>query len=129
MMDKSVADAFSRFPDDIRDELTFIRNLIIETAEGTPDTGNIVETLKWGQPSYLTERPKSGTTIRLGMSKDNCPAMFVHCQTSLITEYRLMFEDLFDFDGNRAMILKDPASEQKDALAFCIARALTYHQR
>ena len=31
--------------------------------------GEITETLRWGQPSYITSKPKSGTTIRTGLHR------------------------------------------------------------
>jgi hypothetical protein len=128
-LEGNVAEAFAAFPDRVRSNLFHIRSLIFQVASDTAGVGEIRETLKWGQPSYLTVGPKSGTTIRLGMSRDHRPALFVHCQTSLISEFRDMFEDRFDFEGNRGLILRRGAVEQAHALACCVAQALTYHQR
>ena len=36
---------------------------------------------------------------------------------------------VFNFDGNRALIFSLGSTVPKDALAFCIAAALTYHLR
>jgi hypothetical protein len=73
-----------------------LRRLILETAVETDGAGKIVETLKWGQPSYLTEKPKSGTTIRI--AKDGSElgdiALYVSCSTSLVSEWRGLFPDL-----------------------------------
>jgi hypothetical protein len=35
----------------------------------TPGVGALHETLKWGQPAYLTPETRSGTTLRLGVPK------------------------------------------------------------
>jgi len=129
VMEESVARAFAEFPDDIYAKLFDVRSLVFQTATETAGVGEVVETLKWGQPSYLTERPKSGTTIRFGVSKDDRPALFFHCQTSLISEFRDIYDGQFDFEGNRCLILRDDADDQQDALEYCISQALTYHLR
>ena len=128
-MDENVARAFADFQDDIRATLLDVRDLVFQTATDTSGVGKVVETLKWGQPSYLTARPKSGTTIRFGLSKDDRPALFFHCQTSLISEFRDIHDGHFDFEGNRCLILRDTVDEQRGALEHCISQALTYHLR
>ena len=87
-MPADVAGAFEALSDDALPRLLSIRDLIFKVAADTDGVGEIVETLKWGQPSYLTVRPKSGSTVRLGVSKDGRPALFCHCQTTLVREYR-----------------------------------------
>jgi hypothetical protein len=56
---------FAQYPDQVRERLLALRDLIFDTASHTKGVGEIEETLKWGQPSYLTIKPKSGTTIRI----------------------------------------------------------------
>ncbi len=56
---------FERYPADIRERLLTIRSLIAETATQRDDIGELEETMKWGQASYLTKRPKTGTTLRI----------------------------------------------------------------
>ena len=60
-----VGKVFATYPAPARKLLLAIRAMLYETAESLPEAGRITETLKWGEPAYLTERPKSGTTIRL----------------------------------------------------------------
>lgn len=128
-MPADVAGAFERLSDDALPRLLAIRDLIFKVAADTDGVGEIVETLKWGQPSYLTVRPKSGSTVRLGVSKDGRPALFCHCQTTLVQQYRDLYEADFDFEGNRAVILKDDSSLPVAELEHCLALALTYHRR
>ena len=45
--------------------LMTLRALIFDVAAKTDGVGALDETLKWGEPAYLT-RSKSGSTIRLG---------------------------------------------------------------
>jgi len=91
----------------------------------------LVECLKWGQPAYLTERPKSGSTIRLGGFKRNDPryALYVHCQSGLIGLFRDHYEDLFSFEGNRAVVFDPDNLAPLEPLKHCIRMALTYHLR
>ncbi|MCR9135261.1 MAG: DUF1801 domain-containing protein [Alphaproteobacteria bacterium] len=123
---KAVFDAMS---EDVRPVLLEMRDLVFDTAMKTDETGELVETLKWGQPSYLTVRPKSGSTIRLGISKSGRPALFCHCQTSLVSQFQELYPQLFDFEGNRAMVIRDDIGLPRDELSHCIALALTYHKR
>ncbi|MDJ0628106.1 MAG: DUF1801 domain-containing protein [Rhodobacter sp.] len=92
-------------------------------------TAPLTETLKWGEPAYLTDRCRTGTTIRLGCVKGpERAAVLFHCRTTLIAEFRDQFGDVFEFEGSRALILPHEADFDPDALAICIARALTYHR-
>ena len=52
----------SGYPAALRDALLELRALILEVALETEAVGRLEETLKWGQPSYLTPATKSGTT-------------------------------------------------------------------
>lgn len=124
-----VKTVFENFADSVRPQLLDLRELVFEIAAKTDAAGEIVEALKWGQPSYLTVRPKSGSTIRLGVGKSGRPALFCHCQTSLISEFRDIYPKTFDFEGNRALVLKEGGALPKAELAHCIALALTYHRR
>lgn len=94
------------------------------------DAGELTETLKWGQPAYLTEVSKAGTTIRLGRHKGypDCAAMFVNCQTTLVDEFRSLFDDDLHFEGNRAVLIP-LAGKLPEALGSCVRLALTYHRR
>ena len=122
--------AFDAFSQEVNAQLLNIRAMIFDVAAGNPSIGAIQETLKWGQPSYLTHAPKSGTTIRLGVDKatDN-PTIFVHCQTNLLARYRTFYPDTFDFSSNRALIIKSPVEDVEAELRHSIGLALTYHEK
>jgi hypothetical protein len=111
------------------ERLAQLRALIFETAAATPGVGVLSETLKWGEPAYLTEASKSGSTIRLGVAKDGRCALYLNCKTTLVEEYRAAFSDVLGFEGNRAVLLDAQAALPRDALAQVIAMALTYHRR
>ena len=127
--DDAVESVFQSYPQAVRKSLLAVRELIFATAGETPGAGTIVECLKWGQPSYLTTAPKSGSTIRIDAVK-NDPSkygMYVHCRTSLVSTFRDIYEDRLTFQGNRALLMScdDPIPENE--LRHCIALALTYH--
>ena len=124
-----VAAAYRSFPPAARRYLERIRALIFETAAALDGVGPITETLKWGEPAYLTERSRSGTTVRLGWKAarpQEC-ALLVHCQTTLVDTWRSLFPELI-FDGNRALRLPLDEPLPEPALRRCIEMALTYHR-
>ncbi len=129
--DSAVQAVFDAYPADIRDRLLHLRSLILETAEATDSVGELQETLKWGQPSYLTLKPKSGSTIRIDQVKGEPGryALYCHCQTSLIEDFRRLYPDDFRFEGKRAMLFDAADKLDEEALRHCIALALTYHAR
>ncbi len=105
-----------------------IRELIFEIAESNPEIGEIEETLKWGEPSYIPSKTKSGTTIRIDHKADKEEnGIFVHCQTSLIDDFRSQYEDRFKFDGNRGIIFSESEEIPLAELKGFIKAALTYH--
>lgn len=126
-----IAEALQRYSEPVRLRLLQVRDLIFAVAAETDGVGPLTETLKWGEPAYLTEASKSGTTIRLGVSKaapDRC-AVFVNCQTSLISGFRTHFAADFAYEGNRALIIPAAVDLPREPLALCIQAALTYHRQ
>ena len=126
----TIARAFEAYPPAMRRRLLALRQLIFETAAATEGVGPLDETLKWGEPAYVTSQSKSGSTIRIDWKK-KAPsqyAMYFNCQTSLIETFRSLFPHDFRFEGNRAIVFGEADEVPQDALAFCIAAALTYHR-
>jgi hypothetical protein len=127
--DPAVAAVFEAYPPELKGRLLRLRALIFETAAETDGVGALEETLKWGQPSYLTPETKAGSTIRIDKLKsdDGRTAMFFHCQTPLVDTFRDMFRDDLAFEGNRAIVFDGEEELPEEALRHCIAMALTYH--
>ena len=125
--DKAVETAFATFAEAERSNLLTLREMIFDVAANIPEVGPLQECLKWGQPSYLTATSKSGTTIRLGTPKTGGVALFVHCQTKLISDFRATFPDAFIYEGNRAIVFKGNEIKNDDLLNLFIGQALTYH--
>jgi len=125
--DPNVERAFAAFPEDIRARLMTIREMIFEVADAE-QVGALEETLKWGQPAYLTPETKAGSTIRLGQNKADEPAVFTHCQTTIVSDFRQAFPDTFEYEENRALYPGTADSSKDEALAMFVKSALTYHR-
>ena len=124
-----VAAVFDTYPKNIKSKLMFLRQLIFNVASRTDGVGELEETLKWGQPSYLTTQTKSGSLVRIDQikSEEGKYAMYFHCQTTLIDTFKEIYRGQFEFGGNRSIIFdvkdKVPVAE----LSHCVSMALTYH--
>ena len=127
-MNPAVAAVLESYPPALRERLMRLRSLILDTAAATDGVGPLEETLKWGQVSYLTSASGSGTTVRIDRDKrTGRPAIYVHCQTNLLSRYRALYPDAFGYDGDRGVVVGDTPDEA--ALKHIIALALTYHAR
>lgn len=126
-----VAQVFKTYPKQIRKRLMFVRRLIFETAAKTEGVGEVEETLKWGEPAYLTSKTKSGTTVRLGWKKSDRSqyALHFHCQTKLIETFKTLFPDRFKYQGNRSLVFNQDDVVPTAELSSCLAIALTYHRK
>ncbi len=127
---EAVLQAFLAFPPNIQPKLMALRELIFATAAATEGVGAIEETLKWGEPAYLTSASKSGSTIRIGW-KSASPAhyaLYFICHTNLVARFRSIFPTELQFEGDRAIIFNETDTIPLDVLSTCIAMALTYHR-
>lgn len=125
-----VAAVFASYPDAVRPDLLALRELILDTADATDGVGAVEETLKWGQPSYLTPETRSGSTIRIaptGAKSTHDYAMYFICHTNLVEDFEGLFGDVLTYEGNRALLFTLGAKLPDDELRECVAMALTYH--
>jgi hypothetical protein len=128
--DPAVDAVFAAYPKPIKAKLLALRRLILDTASKTAGVGELEETLKWGQPSYLTPQTKSGSTIRIDRVKSsNQVALYFHCQTDLVATFRELYPKELTCSGNRAVILNADDDIPEAALRHCVGLALTYHLR
>src|SRR3978361_725131 len=126
--DPAVDKVFDAYPKPVKAKLLALRRLIRDTAKTTEGVGALEETLKWGQPSYLTSESKSGSTVRIDQVKAETGqvAVYFHCQTNLVETFRALYPEL-NYSGNRAILL-DAADKLPEAeLRHCVGLALTYH--
>ena len=127
--DTALRTVFDGFPTEQRAVLLTLRDQIFEIASATPGVGTLTETLKWNQPAYLTDQTGSGTTIRLGAGRPDHVSVYTHCQTTVMSDLRLMHPDAFVFEKNRAVHMPVSVPLPKDALYSLFHQALTYHLR
>lgn len=125
--DPTIAEVFARAPEPARAGMLALRALILNVADDVPEAGRVEETLRWGQPSYITPDTKAGSTIRLGVPKSGGFALYVHCQTTLLSDFRALFGDDFRYENNRGVLFDSPDDIKPDLLAHLIRNALTYH--
>lgn len=128
-MNPSVKDKFNSYPDHIKPKMEELRGLIYVVANSTEGVGVLEETLKWGEPAYLTKNPKSGTTIRIDW-KDKNPdqlTMYVSCNSTWTEDFRKQFAGRLAFEGNRAVVFPADNPLPRKELMICIQMALRYH--
>ena len=129
-MPANVRDVVGRFSPQAQNTFHQIRDLVFLVAGQTDGVGRIDETLKWGEPSYLTSASKSGTTIRV-CSPKNAPdkiGIYVNCKTSLVDTYRELYGDELTLVGTRAIMLQTNQALPVEPIKHAIALALTYHK-
>ena len=126
-MKKKVNEKFDAYPPAIARKLKIIRALILSEVKRNA-LGEVEETLKWGEPSYLT---KSGSTIRIDWKPSNPDqyAMYFHCRTRLVDTFKELYRDKLKFEGNRAIVFDISDKIPVNELSYCILLSLTYHQR
>ena len=126
--DPEVMAKFNSYPKPMRKKLMLLRQLVLDTASEIEGVNTLEETLKWGEPSYLT---KSGSTIRMDWkkSKPDQYAMYFHCKTNLVDTFKEIYRDKFKFEGNRAIVFDESDEIPINELKHCISLSLTYHHR
>ena len=123
-MDLSVKQKIETYPKHIAVLLGHIRDLIFSVAK-QDGISDITETLKWGEPSYVS---KTGSTIRFDW-KAKYPdhyCIYFNCKTSLIETFKEVYGDTFTYEGNRAIIFKVDQDLPLTELAHCISMSLRY---
>lgn len=118
---REVSRAYDAFPASIGKRLLWVRELIFAAAAAHEGIGRLTETLKWGEPAYLTEETGSGSTIRLGRLKDSAhAAILFNCKTTLVDTFRERFPDQFEYRQTRALLLPVSGKLPKQDLSVCL---------
>ncbi len=118
---------FKNYPEFVQSKMRELRNLVIEVAKETEGISRLEETLKWGEPSYLT---RNGSTIRMDWKpkSPNQYAMYFKCTSKLVKTFKEVFGESFSYEGDRAIVFQMDDVIPKDQLKSCIKAALTYHK-
>jgi len=128
IVNHEVAGVFNSYPKEMRKKILFLRQLVLNVASEIEGMGELEETIKWGDPSYLANK---GSTIRIGWkkSKPDQYAMYFHCKTTLVDTFKELYRDKFKFEGNRAIVFGVDDQIPIEELKHCIELSLTYHSR
>ena len=124
-MNPAIENTIDDYPEKAKVKFYEIRSLILEVARDN-GLGDIDETLKWGQPSYLS---KSGSTIRLDWQQKtpNSISVFFNCKTILVETFKEVFGENLVYEGNRILLVplykKCPQEHET-----CILMSLNYHK-
>jgi hypothetical protein len=112
------------YPEGAKKALLKVRSIILEIAQ-QQSLGNVEETLKWGEPSYLV---KGGSAVRIDWKEKTPEQLFIffNCKTKLIDTFRELYSDDLEFQGNRAIVLNLNESIPTAILQHCIELSLTY---
>ncbi|NRA52540.1 MAG: DUF1801 domain-containing protein [Gammaproteobacteria bacterium] len=123
-MQYAVQEKLDSYPDLINVILCEIRALVRDIVHEN-NLGQLEETLKWGQLSYLV---KGGSTVRVDWTPkyplQYC--IYFNCKTKLVDTFREIYRDVFTFDGNRAIVLWVNEPIPKKELRHCIELSLKY---
>jgi len=125
--DPKVKTVFNNYPRSVKPKLIHLRELVLTTASEIEGLDELEETLKWGEPSYLT---KYGSTVRMDW-KEKSPeqfAIYFKCTSKLVPTFKKIYKDKFMFEGDRAIVFKITDKIPTAALKHCISLALTYHK-
>lgn len=127
-MNKDLKLKYASYPKNVKVKLLALRELILDVAEKTKGVGTIEESLKWNEPSFSTVETKSGSPIRIDWKKKDPDRyhLFVNCNTRLISIFKKLFPDEFEYGGNRSISFPLKGKIPKKQLARCIEIALTY---
>ncbi len=124
---QDVAEKYESYPIHVKEKLLFLRYLILEVALEANITAGIEETLKWGEPSYVS---KTGSTVRINW-KSSTPTkymMYFNCKTKLIDTFKEVYGAQFEFEGNRAIVFNIHDEPLVEELKNCILLSLNYHK-
>lgn len=122
-----VEEVFKSYPKEVKQQMLNLRKLVLKTASEIEGLEELEETLKWGEPSYVT---KHGSTLRMDW-KEKVPnqyALYFKCTSKLVETFKIVYKDKFNFEKSRAIFFKLNEEIPETQLKQCITMALTYHK-
>ena len=125
--DPRVIITFERYPTFVQPQLQSLRELIVQTAIELEDVVELQETLKWGEPSFITP---IGSTLRMDW-KEKFPdqyQLYFQCTSKLIPTFKSVFGNRLHYEGTRAIIFKLDEPFPEEVAKYCIRTTLRYHK-
>lgn len=123
----NVTEVFEGYPKEIKPKMLHLRELVLSAASEMNGLEILEETLKWGEPSYLA---KHGSTVRMDWKekKPDQYAIYFKCTSKLVPTFKAIYKDIFQFEGDRAIVFKLDEKIPEAELKHCISMALSYHK-
>ncbi len=124
--DPRVPSKLQSYPEPIQEKMERLRALIHETAAAIP-LDQLEETLKWGEPSFLS---KNGSTLRMDWKakKPDQYALYFKCTSRLVETFKEVFGSTFNYEGKRAIVFSLEQELPIEELKQCITTTLLYHK-
>ena len=125
--DPQFISVLNNYPPEIQPKMERLRRLVLETAEETEEVIRLEETLKWGEPSFVSN---AGSTIRMDY-KSKFPdryALYFQCTSRLVETFKFLFTPILRFEGKRAILFDLDQTLPEHELKACIKAALRYHK-
>lgn len=125
---QDVQSVIKGYPRDAISKMLSLRQLVLEAATELNLAETLVETLKWGEPSYIAPQ---GSTLRIAWKKSipDQIGIYFNCKTNLIETIKEIYPSQFNCQGKRAILINLDENLQTKQLKCCIGLALTYHLR
>lgn len=126
-MSKEVNQKYNSYPKEVQKKILSLRTLILKVAQEDKEIDFIGEELKWGEPSFLTK--SSGTTLRIDWKEKNPEtiSLYINCQTKLISIFKEMYPDDFDYIGSREVRLPLKGKLSQSKIKQIVRLTLKYH--
>ena len=114
-----VKDILNNYPKSVQHQLLHLRKLVLSVASEIVGIEKLEETLKWGEPSYLT---KHGSTLRMDWKEKNPEeyTIYFKCTSRLVPTFKTLYKNQFEFEGNRAIVFKLKDKIPEVELKHCI---------
>lgn len=124
MIKSEVQEKFDSFPKHITPLMLKLRSIMFSVAENH-DLGEVEESLKWGEPSYVV---KSGSPVRMDwkLKTPDQYFLFFHCQTKLVKTFRVLYSNSLEFQDNRSIVLDVNNKLPEKDIRHCIELAFRY---
>ncbi|WP_044205721.1 DUF1801 domain-containing protein [Flammeovirga sp. OC4] len=118
---------FENYPDAVKPQMYQLRTLVLETAQEIESIDILEETLKWGEPSYIT---KHGSTLRMDWKtkKPHQYALYFQCSSRLVETFQSVFGSTFQYEGKRAIVFDLDQKIPVPEIKACIKATLQYHK-
>jgi len=125
-MNSEISAVIEGYPPEAKARLKEMRKMVMQVAKEL-ELADVEETLKWGEPSYIST---VGSTIRMDWKAkrpDRC-SFYFSCQSKLVSTFRELYGDQLQFEGNREMVLPLNEPLPEAAIKHCLHLALQYQK-